>query len=219
MTFTTIIMANKRRLLRFAIFVFIFVLAIVILLKRPNDNYLYPRHSHQYSMPKREWPERPATYQFPTVSHFNPVSIPPDGKSTKELCESFPRHMLDLVQPVLKIGQSESSAGINGQMDSASACFAPGELLIFSDLEGMLREHQVIDALADLPRSYYSDSEFKPYLRQKQMHADGILDTSHSKKPSKTGWILDKFKFLPMVEMAWQSKPEKGFYFFYEADT
>lgn len=146
----------------------------------------------------------------------------PAKSTTEELCASFPRHMLESVQPVLKMGYSENRDKVEGQLNSSSACFQPGELLIFSDLDETLRGHDVIDILAYLPETYYNTTEYKkmePYLLQKELKANGTLDNNKEAKKKIDGWAIDKFKFLPGVERAWAMKPNRDFYVFYETDT
>ncbi|POR35551.1 Uncharacterized protein TPAR_04251 [Tolypocladium paradoxum] len=162
-------------------------------------------------------------YHFSTTSSFQPVSVNPASKTKEELCEAFPKHLINYVQPVLKMGHSEDRAKIEAHLDSVLACFGKDDLLIMSDLDDTIREHKIVDALADLPQSYYDLSknrDFQNYMWQKEMRDNGTL---HGEDPTVTkpidGWVIDKYKFLPMVERAWMTKPDKPFYFFLEADT
>ncbi|KAG6357776.1 hypothetical protein INS49_013655 [Diaporthe citri] len=61
--------------------------------------------------------------------------------------------------------------------------------------------HQSIDILADLPQSYSNNADFAAYSAQKQAHSE--------RRPvgySAEGWKLDRFKFLPMVDKAYQMR-------------
>ena len=170
------------------------------------------------------WPAIDKPYQFPTTSEFHPVSMDAEVNSTAELCSSFPRHMLNSVQPVLKMGYTENREKVNAQLDSVSTCFQPGDLLFFSDLDETLRGHQVIDVLAHLPDTYSNKSDkslskFQNYILQKELKAKGSLDTDPEAKKLVHGWEIDKFKFLAAVERAWIMRPDKEFYVFYETDT
>lgn len=162
-------------------------------------------------------------YHFPTTSGFQPVSVDPVGKTKEELCATFPKHLINYVQPVLKIGHSEDRAKIEAQLDSVLACFGKDDLLIMSDLDDAIREYKIVDALADLPQSYYNlkkNGDFKNYMWQKEMKANGTFDGEDPAVAKLIdGWTIDKYKFLPMVERAWMTKPDKPFYFFLEADT
>ncbi|KAF7558852.1 hypothetical protein G7046_g5313 [Stylonectria norvegica] len=208
------LMLNKRFSRTVVIaFTFVIVTAALIWHERVRVAGLVP-------MMGREEEKPPGLYPFTTTSSFFPVSINPKGKTTEELCASFPKHLLETIQPVLKMGHGESLAKIGGQLDSVSACFGNDDLLIVSDLEETIRDYHVIDILADLPAGYYSDEpDFQHYLWQKEMKANGTLDKDKEATARISGWNLDKYKFLPMVERAWKSKPNKDFYFFFETDT
>ncbi|CAM1509026.1 Fc.00g027650.m01.CDS01 [Cosmosporella sp. VM-42] len=160
----------------------------------------------------------PEFYPFTTTSSFFPVQIDPTDKTTEELCATFPKYLLETIQPVLKMGHGENAAKVEAQFDSVSACFSKDDLLVFSDLDEKVRGHDVIDILADLPVDYYENSDFQNYIWQKEMKANGTLKEKEAAKRID-GWILDKYKFLPMVERAWKMKPNKPFYFFFETDT
>ncbi|KAI5458590.1 hypothetical protein BGZ63DRAFT_362431 [Mariannaea sp. PMI_226] len=162
----------------------------------------------------------PDYYPFPTLSDFYPVSVDIEGKTTKDLCATFPKHVLESIQPVLKMGHGENRTKIKAQFDSVSACFEQDDLLIFSDHEETIYGHEVIDILADLPAGYYEDNpDFVDYVWQKEMRANGTLDKDKEATARINGWRIDKYKFLPMVERAWRTKPNKDFYFFFETDT
>ncbi|KAG9251038.1 uncharacterized protein F5Z01DRAFT_628351 [Emericellopsis atlantica] len=164
----------------------------------------------------------PEYYPFSTTSRFRPVSVQnPSAKSKDALCATFPKHLLGSVQPVLKMGHGEDKAKIEAQLDSVSACFDKDELLIFSDLEETIHVHEVIDVLADLPEIYYADDnpDLMNYVWLKEMKANGTLDKDKEAMGKINGWILDKYKFLPMVERAVMMKPDRDFYFFFETDT
>lgn len=179
-----------------------------------------PRHRAKGYLPKlRNWPEVTRAHSFPSTSQFQPFSMDASNKTTKELCESFPSHMLATIQPVLKTGFSERPERFESQMDSVSSCFAPGELLIISDLQDTARGHDIIDVLAYLPEGYREFGHFQPYLEMKEMKANGTLDRDPDALKKIDGWALDKFKFLPGIEKAWEMKPNKQFYIFYESDT
>lgn len=137
----------------------------------------------------------------------------------KELCESFPHHLLSRIQPVVRTGFTDPAHRMSGHLDGASACFKPDELLIFSDADGTMGDHQVIDVLNSLPNSYHSLPDFQPYLDLKAMRQDGSAKTNPELLKTIDGWKIDKFKFLPATEQAWLRKPDRDFYVFYESDT
>lgn len=159
-------------------------------------------------------------YPFATTSYFYPVSVDPTDKTTEQLCATFPKHLLRLIQPVLKMGHADSRERTDAQFDSVSACFGKDDLLVYSDLDETIRDHEVIDVIKDVPAVYYNDNpDFINYLWQKEMKANGTLDQDKEATARINGWRIDKFKFLPMIERAWRTRPDKDFYFFFETDT
>jgi hypothetical protein len=206
----------NKRLIRIATTIAAFVFLVVFFISRSQAD------AQLLSIPVlRHKPQSPADgYQFSTTSSFFPVNLNPTDKSYDELCASFPRHMLNYVQPILKMGYGEDRAKVDAQLETVSACLG-GDLLIFSDLDESVRGHNVIDILADLPAPYFNLTEnpdMQHYVWQRAMRANGTLgDKEKAKKIN--GWILDKYKFLPMIQRAWLAKPNKPFYLFYETDT
>lgn len=165
------------------------------------------------------WPDILEPYHVATTSDFSPVSTSPHNKTITELCESFPHHLLTKIQPVLKTGFTDDPVRMPSQLEGASACFKPGDLLIFSDGEDTMDGHQIIDILDYLPDSYNDMPDFQPYLEQKRMRENGSAKSNPEMLKTIDGWKLDKFKFLPSVEQAWLQKPNRDFYVFYESDT
>lgn len=165
----------------------------------------------------------PDVYPHETTSQFFPVAMDDVGAAkttTADLCASFPSHLTRRIQPVLKMGHGESRDKIEAQLDSVSACFTAEELLIFSDLDEVVRGRQVIDILADLPESYRHDNpDFEGYLAMQAMRRNGTLDTDAEAMRRINGWRLDKYKFLPGLERAWATRPGRDWYVFYETDT
>lgn len=178
----------------------------------------------------------PARYSFASTSRFSPVAFAASSdpsrlasrrreeeeKEEKELCASFPKHLArHMIQPVLKIGHSEDGARLAAHFATTSSCFDKDELLVVSDLDDVVFGHDAVDVLADLPAGYHDlekNPHFQNYLSQKAMRDNGTLNEA-AQKESIDGWILDKYKFLPMVERAWLARPGRAFYFFYEPDT
>lgn len=210
----------NKRLIRIFIGVTVFLLvAFGLLWRRQRDvlgDVLLP------TLPPMGFSEPDGFYPYETVSDYDPVSLDPTNKSTEDLCATFPKHLLSLIQPVLKIGHGEDRTKLDAQLDSVSACFRPDELLIFSDLDERIRNHTAIDILANLPSKYY-DQEYNPdignYLLQKELRQNGTLDKDKEATKRVNGWIIDRYKFLPQIERAWLLRPDRPFYFFYETDT
>ncbi len=176
-----------------------------------------------------------AFYPFETTSAFNPVAHhDAANKNTTSLCASFPNHLTGRIQPILKMGHGENRAMIDAQFGSVSACFAPGELLVFSDLPESLHGHLAVDVLANLPLAYRSagasgggpdappaatNPDYDNYEALAALARDGKLTPENDPARGRNGWRLDKYKFLAGVERAWQARPGRDFYVFYESDT
>lgn len=118
---------------------------------------------------------------------------------------------MDKVQVVLKTGTGES-AKTKAHLDTVSSCIT--NILGFSDLEETIGGHQFVDILADVPPSYNNNADFAAYSAQKKAHSEG-----KSVGYSAEGWKLDRFKFLPMVDKAYQMRPHADWYVFIEADV
>lgn len=148
-------------------------------------------------------------YSAQTPPFFPPIQ----GKTFRkaDLCADFPVHLLNSVQIVLKTGAGEP-AKTKAHLATVSSCIP--NLLIFSDNEERVGGHRIIDILADLPDSYKSNPDFAIYSSQKQAYAQG-----EGVGYSAEGWKLDRFKFLPMVERAYQMRPKAEWYVFIEADV
>lgn len=181
-------------------------------------------HRRQVELPQIPYAEtKPEDYTPATqTSKFNPVILNGGQKTTKELCDTFPHHIVHRIQPVLKIGHADvGGATLKGQFESSSACFTSDELLVFSDREDGVYGHRSIDLLARVSRGYYNSKRFrhwKTYDAMKAADAKGQLAQAMKEKRFD-GWKIDKFKFLPSIEQAWKLKPNKDFYVFYETDT
>ncbi|KAK4113421.1 glycosyltransferase family 31 protein [Canariomyces notabilis] len=186
--------------------------------------YLGDRWRPSWSRPPSPPPE---FYPFETASAFFPVAHDDvANKTIEELCASFPHHLTQRIQPVLKMGHGENRDMIDAQFQSVSACFGADELLVFSDLDEVIHGRHAIDILANLPRAYRDNDaeghENPDYANYEAMYAlsrEGKLTVDNDPARGKNGWRLDKYKFLAEVERAWLMRPGRDFYVFYETDT
>jgi hypothetical protein len=149
-------------------------------------------------------------YSWTTRPFFPPLK-PPHGNQAENFCADFPTHLLDGIQIILKTGAGES-AKTKAHISTVTSCVP--NLLVFSDLEEEVGGHHVIDILADLPPSYHNNSDFATYLTQKQAYSEG-KQVGYSPE----GWKLDRFKFLPMIDKAYQMRPRAEWYVFIEVDV
>ncbi|KAK5688039.1 hypothetical protein LTS10_000017 [Elasticomyces elasticus] len=169
--------------------------------------------------------KRPSIHQsdifhWDTLSAFRPVRQDIEGKSTEELCKTFPYHLLQSIQPVLKTGHGLLEARLRPQLQSVSACL--DTLVIVSDVNEQFEGRQIIDIIADLREGFKDDNEqlvVSGYFVQKAFADNGTLKDVTPTEVGVQGWELDKFKFLPQVSRIWRMRPEKRWYVFFEADT
>ncbi|KAK1148815.1 hypothetical protein N8T08_008700 [Aspergillus melleus] len=124
------------------------------------------------------------------------------------ICDSFPTNLLSRVQVVLKIGSSEAKDRLETQLATVTRCIS--NLLIVSDRESELNGHHVYDILGTLPASFRNNTpDFDAYDAIQQ---GKTVDSAE-------GWRLDRFKFLPMVESAYEMNPTAQWFVFLESDT
>ncbi|KAK3995267.1 beta-1,3-N-acetylglucosaminyltransferase radical fringe [Cladorrhinum sp. PSN332] len=221
----------NRRLARIAALITVLLLTIFLFgwsRQDPYDQSAWP--SAFLNGVTRGGSQRPPPhfYPFETTSAFYPVAYDGDlkNKTIDELCASFPHHLTQRIQPVLKMGHAENPKMIDAQLHSVSACFAKEELLIFSDLEQDIHGRHVIDILGNLPQAYREKDakgkpnvEFDNYEKLIALARANKLTPENDPATKENGWKLDKYKFLAEVERAWQMRPGRDFYVFYESDT
>ncbi|GAM87217.1 hypothetical protein ANO11243_052390 [Dothideomycetidae sp. 11243] len=134
--------------------------------------------------------------------------ISPDAR-----CANFPRGIFDKIQIVVKIGAPEARSRLAAQLVYNAACVQ--DLLIFSDYEEQLGQHHIHDALANLRPSEWAGNVDRDIYTQIQT----AKDAGDHLLRSTQGWKLDKYKFLPMMDMTWQMRSHKDWFVFIEADT
>jgi hypothetical protein len=151
-------------------------------------------------------PEYPDTYDDATHPIF-----PPLYAGQHDSCSNFPKQWLDKVQVVLKTGVAFSEQ-TEAYLDSVASCIS--NLLVFSDLSEQFQGHEITDALEKLPKEYTEHPDFHIYHQQREAYSAG-----QKVQPSREGWKLDRFKFLPMVEAAYRMRPNSSWYVFLEVDV
>ncbi|EGP87833.1 uncharacterized protein MYCGRDRAFT_24216, partial [Zymoseptoria tritici IPO323] len=102
--------------------------------------------------------------------------------------------------------------------------------LIFSDLEQEFGGHHVYDVLSNFSRKE-GNADFDLYRTQQEYAANGrqvdlpnlrelpIVSNDWRTKGKSAAWSLDKYKFLHMIDKAWELRPDQDWYLFLEADT
>lgn len=127
-----------------------------------------------------------------------------------DLCDSFPSYLLSRVQVVLKIGSTEPPSRVDTHMKTVTRCIT--NLIVFSDHEWEINGRHVYDILATIPESFWGDtSDFQAYSTLQRGEFEHVGGAQ--------GWTLDKYKFLPMVERAYEMNPSAQWFVFIESDT
>ncbi|KAJ5658232.1 uncharacterized protein N7484_001881 [Penicillium longicatenatum] len=189
--------------------IFLFILFVFGLSHFVNRS----RHAFSLDVSSYFLDEQQRYYSWTTRPFFPPLENSGGGNLTApELCAGFPTHLLDRIQVILKTGTSEPEKN-KAHLASVTSCIT--NLIIFSDYEEIVSQHHFIDVLEDLPPTYaIKNPDFAAYDAQKLAHSQ-----NGSVRYSQEGWRLDRFKFLPMVEKAYEMRPNADWYVFIEADT
>lgn len=111
---------------------------------------------------------------------------------------------------VMKTGVTEIEDRLPSQIKHTLKC--PQHKVIFSDHEELFQgKHQVRDVLANIsPDILQNNSDFTLYRRVKEVGRLGLLpedltgvrtkdNTTDEEKKMLPGWVLDKWKFIPMM--------------------
>lgn len=163
------------------------------------------------SRTRRPEPDPARTFKAITKSYFPPLKYP-SNKLDVDYCENFPKKQLDEVQVVLKTGAGDREK-IRAQLQTVSSCIS--NIIIVSDHDEKIGDYRIIDVLAELPPTYaVKNTDFQAYDEHKKAHADG--DTANY---AQQGWKLDRFKYLPMVDKAYEVNPKAKWFVFMESDV
>lgn len=102
--------------------------------------------------------------------------------------------------------------------------FDQEDILFFSDLHDTLGPFTIHDALRNVDQSIRKHHpEFEIYRNLQKYHSTGQdiqkLAEGQEKGNDRSGWILDKWKFLHMVEETFEMRPNAKWYVFMETDS
>lgn len=154
------------------------------------------------------WREPPYIQPLDDSTRKSKNAIPPETR-----CKGFPHSIFDKIQVVVKIGAPEARTKLTKQLATNTACVK--DVLIFSDYEEEVDGHYVYDALTNLKEAEWADNpDYDVYKQNK-----AAKDKGESLRRSSEGWKLDKYKFLPMMDMTWEMRPQKDWFVFIEADS
>ncbi|KAL4725171.1 hypothetical protein ACLX1H_007317 [Fusarium chlamydosporum] len=130
------------------------------------------------------------------------------------VCEGFPN--TDGIMLVMKTGATEAFTKLPAHLLTSLQCL--DDYLLFSDLDQQIDKYQIYDVLKDVKEDVRRGrKEFDLYKAQVNCPIPQQYCTADM--TGKDGWNLDKYKFLHMVEKAWEMRPNQEWYVFAEADT
>lgn len=130
---------------------------------------------------------------------------------------------------VLRTGATESHARVPVHFKTTLRCVP--NFVILSDMDEEIEGHAVHDVLGGVSETVKQDHEDFKLYHQLQKHGRKGLDNqkvvtvqSGSTKgdylnTENSGWKLDKWKFLPMIDTAFQQMPNAKWFVFIETDT
>ncbi|KAI0141220.1 glycosyltransferase family 31 protein [Xylariaceae sp. FL1272] len=135
--------------------------------------------------------------------------------NSTDQCASFPS--TDGVMLVMKTGATESYDRLPTQLLTTLSCLP--DMLLFSDMEQQIGPHHIYDALAEVDEEFRSQNgDFDLYRAQQDCPVSQKQCIDPKEQGSKA-WVLDKYKFMPMLEQTWLMRPGRDWYIFAEADT
>lgn len=124
---------------------------------------------------------------------------------------------------IFKTGAQEVSH-LSIQVGTTLRYLDPLDILFFSDLQGSLGPFLINDALRNVDQSIketHPDFEIYRAIRRYQRTGQDIEELKEEKKKGndRSGWRLDKYKFLHMVEETFEKRPDARWYVFIESDS
>ncbi|KAJ5086271.1 hypothetical protein NUU61_007578 [Penicillium alfredii] len=162
----------------------------------------------------------------PVVGQEKPKVEPPpvEFASKEELCGNLP-HDMDDVLVVLKTGATEALEKVPVHLRTTLQCVP--HFAIFSDYEETINGVRTQNVIRNVkPNTLQNEPEFGFYHRLQKVGREGLTEAEwgdHTNGPlgkvNNPGWKLDKWKFLPMVDKAFETMPKAKWFIFLEADT
>ncbi|KAE8155421.1 hypothetical protein BDV40DRAFT_311554 [Aspergillus tamarii] len=126
---------------------------------------------------------------------------------------------------VLKTGATEALEKVPVHFSTTLKCIP--NFIIFSDFEEKISGIQIHDVLRSVDGNIKQKmTEFHLYNRLHESGRAGLTaedfnddPSTPSGKPDNRGWLLDKWKFLPMIDETLHARADARWYVFIEADT
>ena len=152
----------------------------------------------------------------------------PEQREQSLMCAEYP-HTANIAISV-KTGATEAFQKLPALLSTSLSCAR--DVMFFSDLEQNFGGLHLRDVLARIsPAIRDNNPAFEIYQKQKELqsqHRENELPALADMpapprndwgRGNKAAWALDKYKFLPMMEMAYELQPGREWCVFLEADT
>ncbi|EEQ83323.1 hypothetical protein RJZ56_003752 [Blastomyces dermatitidis] len=132
---------------------------------------------------------------------------------------------LDDIHVILKTGATEALAKLPVHPNTTLRCIP--HFTIFSDYEEEISGLHIYDVLRGVNDTMKNTRpEFKLYTSLQESGREVLStwnvtddESTPRGKPNNPGWVLDKWKFLPMMHETLQVRADANWYVFMEADT
>ncbi|PNS21604.1 hypothetical protein CAC42_963 [Sphaceloma murrayae] len=143
-------------------------------------------------------------------------------------CAAYP----DPGNIVVSVKTSAKTASIEqlNRIATIFHCLRPDRLILFSDLEQTIGNYKLHDTLSDISSDLlHTHHDFALWRHQQKLFKSGISPRDVTQTPvlsydlpvdkEEGSKNLDKYKFLHMVEKAWEQQPNKDWYVFADASS
>ncbi|KAK5171480.1 uncharacterized protein LTR77_004625 [Saxophila tyrrhenica] len=150
------------------------------------------------------------------------------SEASRSMCELYPD--TGDIAVIIKTGAQEGLQNLPTTLRTSLSCVQ--NFSVLSDLNQTLGDIQIHDVLSRFSRpAMKGNKEFDIYWKQQRLQADGkeseipslssipAIERDWRTKGRTAGWALDKYKWLHMLDMAWDLQPDRDWYLFVETDT
>jgi hypothetical protein len=125
-------------------------------------------------------------------------------------CSPFAAGVMNGVTIILKMGAGEVLTRLPDYLNQMGDCGQ--DMLLFSDRQDEYNGAKIHDALANLrTQDRHTNPDFGIY--------DAMQHPVVSDEKTNDGWRLDKYKFIPIMELSRQLRPESQWFCLVELDT
>jgi hypothetical protein len=149
--------------------------------------------------------------------------------AVKQMCKHYPDD--GTISVSIKTGATEPKKKLSAILDTSLSCAK--DVMIFSDLNQTFNGIEIHDVLSRFtPEAMVGNQDFNIYRDQLELQAqnrEDEIETLFAQRPAyvfhwhtlghSAAWALDKYKFIHMLEMAYELQPGRDWYLFVEPDT